>query len=143
MRPPSLAEAAVATLAIVLAWIIRRLRAKSPFKNLPGPPPQSFVKGIGLVNPVDSVADGTRHAGNYVQFTDKNSAEWVKHLVQTYGPACSLNGPNGVSCSSELHIQPSHPSLQSTWLHVYDPKALHSIAIKDQDVWVKNTGNFK
>ncbi|KAM5532962.1 hypothetical protein V8D89_013359, partial [Ganoderma adspersum] len=27
-----------------------------------------------------------------------------------------------------------------TWINVYDPKALYSIAIKDQDVWQKNAG---
>ena len=32
---------------------------------------------------------------------------------------------------------------KSTWLHVYDPKALHSIAIKDQDIWSKNSTSFK
>ncbi|KAI1787726.1 cytochrome P450 [Ganoderma leucocontextum] len=59
--------------------------------------------------------------GNTQQLTGRHSNEWNKHLAETYGPLSRLTGP-----------------FSRTWINVYDPKALYSITIKDQDVWLKN-----
>ena len=31
--------------------------------------------------------------GHFAQFTDRNSESWVRNLVGTYGPVCTLHGP--------------------------------------------------
>ncbi|KAI0737451.1 cytochrome P450 [Daedaleopsis nitida] len=63
--------------------------------------------------------------GNMPQLLGRHSEGWTKELIDTYGSVCTLYGPYG-----------------SRWLHVYDPKALYSIAIKDQDSWCKSAGRF-
>ncbi|KAI1782173.1 cytochrome P450 [Ganoderma leucocontextum] len=64
--------------------------------------------------------------GNTQQLMARHSNEWNKHLAETYGPLSRLTGP-----------------FSRTWINVYDPKALYSIAIKDQDVWLKNASAAK
>ncbi|PIL33317.1 cytochrome P450 [Ganoderma sinense ZZ0214-1] len=59
--------------------------------------------------------------GNTQQLMGRHSNEWNKQTAETYGPLSRLTGP-----------------FARTWLNVYDPKALYSIAIKDQDIWLKN-----
>ncbi|KAM5533699.1 hypothetical protein V8D89_012666 [Ganoderma adspersum] len=61
--------------------------------------------------------------GNMEQLMGRHSNEWNRQNAETYGPLSKLTGPFG-----------------HTWINVYDPKALYSIAIKDQDVWQKNAG---
>ncbi|KAM5533689.1 hypothetical protein V8D89_012656 [Ganoderma adspersum] len=61
--------------------------------------------------------------GNMEQLMGRHSNEWNRQNTETYGPLSKLTGPFG-----------------HTWINVYDPKALYSIAIKDQDVWQKNAG---
>ncbi|KAM5533683.1 hypothetical protein V8D89_012650 [Ganoderma adspersum] len=61
--------------------------------------------------------------GNTEQLMGRHSNEWNRQNAETYGPLSKLTGPFG-----------------HTWINVYDPKALYSIAIKDQDVWQKNAG---
>ncbi|KAI0669335.1 cytochrome P450 [Trametes maxima] len=64
--------------------------------------------------------------GNYLKLTDRLGWEnWTKYVAQTYGPVSRLGAPFG-----------------KTWLFVYDPKAMYSVAIKDQDAWEKNLTNF-
>ncbi|KAI0648581.1 cytochrome P450 [Trametes meyenii] len=92
---------------IIVRWVARRVFF-SPFRNIPGPPSASFLKG------------------NYLQLTDRLGGEnWTKNVAQTYGPAFKLSAPFG-----------------QTWLFVYDPKAMYSVAIKDQEAWEKNLTNF-
>ncbi|KAM5535768.1 hypothetical protein V8D89_010582 [Ganoderma adspersum] len=61
--------------------------------------------------------------GNIEQLMGRHSNEWNRQNAETYGPLSRLAGP-----------------FSRTWLNVYDPKALYSIAIKDQDIWLKNSG---
>ncbi|RPD55386.1 cytochrome P450 [Lentinus tigrinus ALCF2SS1-7] len=59
--------------------------------------------------------------GNFHHLANPHNEKWSEELVRTYAPVAKLTGPFG-----------------QIWLHVYDPKALYSIVIKDQDVWAKN-----
>ncbi|KAI0816956.1 cytochrome P450 [Trametes gibbosa] len=64
--------------------------------------------------------------GNFRQLTDRLGSErWTKQLVGAYGPISKLTAPFG-------HL----------WLHVYDPRALYSITIKDQEIWEKRMSSF-
>ncbi|KAI0806598.1 cytochrome P450 [Fomes fomentarius] len=58
--------------------------------------------------------------GNIHQLVDRHSSDWTRNFVETYGPVSKLYGPFG-----------------REWLHLADPKALHSVAVKDQDIWLK------
>ncbi|KAI0697071.1 cytochrome P450 [Cerioporus squamosus] len=71
---------------------------------------------------VPGPTSGSFLKGNVHHLMNPRNEEWRKELVETYGPVSRLSGPFG-----------------STWLHIYDPKALYHIAIKDQDIWTKNT----
>ncbi|KAI0761522.1 cytochrome P450 [Trametes elegans] len=63
---------------------------------------------------------------NVHQLNGRHGAEqWFKQLAETYGLLTTIAAPFG-----------------RTWLHVYDPKALYAITIKDQDVWGKSMQNF-
>ncbi|TBU47494.1 cytochrome P450 [Dichomitus squalens] len=103
MRLDSSLILACVLLGSVLVWTVRKFSTASPFRNLPGPPSPSFLKG------------------NIQQLSGRHSNEWVAHLAETYGALSKITGPFG-----------------RPWLHVYDPKALYSITIKDQDIWLKN-----
>ncbi|KAM5540048.1 hypothetical protein V8D89_006188 [Ganoderma adspersum] len=55
-------------------------------------------------------------SGSMFQIFNHNSWQFVDDLVQTYGPLAKLQGFFG-----------------TRMLHIYDPKAMHSIYVKDQD----------
>lgn len=83
--------------------------------------------------------------GNFRRLTDRlGSEQWAKQLVERYGPIAKLSAPFGVSIQFDNSTPMSLPvNLQRTWLHVYDPKALYSITIKDQEFWEKSMSKFK
>ncbi|RDX41898.1 cytochrome P450 [Lentinus brumalis] len=100
----------------------------------------SFILGLGIVatlalvirrviqnqtSPLRNIpgpTSGSLLKGNVHQLMSPRNEEWKKELVETYGPVARLRGP-----------------FATIWLHVYDPKALYNIAIKNQDIWSKNT----
>nr|VWP02043.1 DNA repair protein Rad7 [Ganoderma boninense] len=55
-------------------------------------------------------------AGNVLKLLDHDAWAYTDDLIQTYGPVAKL-----------------HSFLGARWLHVYDPRALHAIFVKDQD----------
>ncbi|KAH9923757.1 cytochrome P450 [Epithele typhae] len=64
---------------------------------------------------------GSLLTGNVHRMRSRHSIEYRRHVTDTHGPLFKLAGPYGAE-----------------WLYIYDPKALYSIAIKDQDVWGKH-----
>ncbi|KAM5531287.1 hypothetical protein V8D89_015042 [Ganoderma adspersum] len=69
-------------------------------------------------NPLDNIP-GPRPPsfvlGNIPDFFARDNQEYLANYLSTYGPVATLYGFFG-----------------EKWLHVYDPKALHSIYVKDQ-----------
>ncbi|PIL33307.1 cytochrome P450 [Ganoderma sinense ZZ0214-1] len=55
-------------------------------------------------------------AGNILKLLDHDAWAYTDDLIQTYGPVAKL-----------------HSFLGARWLHVYDPRALHAIFVKDQE----------
>ncbi|KAH9923760.1 cytochrome P450 [Epithele typhae] len=64
---------------------------------------------------------GSLLTGNVHRMRSRHSIKYRKHVTDTHGPLFKLAGPYGAE-----------------WLYIYDPKALYSITIKDQDVWGKH-----
>ncbi|KAI0628761.1 cytochrome P450 [Trametes polyzona] len=94
-------------LAFVLyvVWrILRAVRAKSPWDNVPGPQPVSFLRGN-----VDQLLGPDRGA-----FRDAFARQYGR-LFRVYGP------------------------MKTNWIYTFDPRAMHSIFIKDTDVFGMNT----
>ncbi len=57
-------------------------------------------------------------------------------MEREFGPVSILHGLFGVSCSPLLDIATELTQwAQSKWLHIYDPRAMHSIAVKDRDAY--------
>ncbi|KAM5541911.1 hypothetical protein V8D89_004221 [Ganoderma adspersum] len=54
--------------------------------------------------------------GNLLKLLDHDAWAYTNDLIQTYGPISKL-----------------HSFLGARWLHVYDPRALHAIFVKDQE----------
>ena len=78
---------------------------------------------------------GVGWTGNILQLFARDNWDFVRDVVETYGPVAKLQLFLGVSVFL-LSIAPALiqlPSSQTKWLHVYDPKALHSVFVKDQD----------
>ena len=65
----------------------------------------------------------------------RDNREFVKNVVETYGPVAKLQLFLGVGIFNSVHDVGTHvtPRFQTKLLHVYDPKALHSVFVKDQD----------
>ncbi|KAI0359965.1 cytochrome P450 [Trametes cingulata] len=61
--------------------------------------------------------------GHTPELFNHHNWDFVGNLVETYGPVCAVHG-----------------FLRAKWLHVYDPKALHSILVKDVNSYRKGSG---
>ncbi|KAH9923711.1 cytochrome P450 [Epithele typhae] len=59
---------------------------------------------------------GSFITGNLLQIFARDSWDFIKNLNDTYGPVARIRG-----------------MFQVPWLHVYDPKALHSMLVKDAE----------
>ncbi|KAM5540033.1 hypothetical protein V8D89_006173 [Ganoderma adspersum] len=78
-----------------------------------------LVRGFFVRSPLDKIPgppSGSIISGNMFQIFNHNSWKFVDDLVQTYGPLSKVHG-----------------FLGARMLHIYDPKALHSVYLKDQD----------
>ncbi|KAH9910196.1 cytochrome P450 [Epithele typhae] len=93
----SLSLVLVLPVAYLVLRVLRALSIKSPLHNLPGPPSKSLLWG------------------NMDVLFGYDNWDFVRHLLDTYGPVASLNGFFGAT------------------LHIHDPKAVHSIYIKNAD----------
>ena len=65
--------------------------------------------------------------------------DFVKSLVDVYGPAARIHGFLRVRTSLIIssHFVPMHQ--QTPWLHVSDVKGIHSVLIKDQDSYGRSS----
>ncbi|KAI1790098.1 cytochrome P450 [Ganoderma leucocontextum] len=78
-----------------------------------------LVRNYFVSSPLDKIPgppSGSIISGNLFQLFNHNGWEFVDDFVQTYGPLAKCHGFYG-----------------SRMLHVYDPKAMHSIYVKDQE----------
>ncbi|KAH9949926.1 cytochrome P450 monooxygenase [Amylocystis lapponica] len=79
-----------------------------------------FLRGTGnaALQNIPGPPSQSFWAGNLLQFMDKKGWAFHRHITQDYGPVVKMNG-----------------FLNRPMLYVYDPKALHSIVLKDQYVY--------
>ncbi|KAI1791311.1 cytochrome P450 [Ganoderma leucocontextum] len=78
-----------------------------------------LVRQYVLRTPVDNLPgppSGSLFSGNLAQLFARDNKEFLTNYIDTYGPVAKFHG-----------------FLGARWLHVYDPKALHSVHVKDQD----------
>ncbi|KAI0359963.1 cytochrome P450 [Trametes cingulata] len=78
-------------------------------------------------SPLDNIpgpAPGSILMGNILQLMEHDNHDFVKHLVETYGTVAKIHGVLG-----------------ERWLHVYDPKAIHSVLVKDADRYGKGVAS--
>ncbi|KAG6898696.1 hypothetical protein C0993_005049 [Termitomyces sp. T159_Od127] len=81
-------------------WTLRNLFVQSSFKDIPGPPPESWFKG------------------NLGQLFNLKGLPFHQQLVERFGGMVKVHGFFG-----------------DEQLYISDPRALHSIIIKDQDAF--------
>ncbi|KAH9940534.1 cytochrome P450 [Epithele typhae] len=94
----TLVLAALALVGFVFWRLVHNFFVASPFDNIPGPAP------------------GSIWAGHMLQLFDHNNWDFVRDMVETYGPAAKFQS-----------------FLGKKLLQIADPKAMHSILVKDQD----------
>ncbi|KAI0359964.1 cytochrome P450 [Trametes cingulata] len=78
-------------------------------------------------SPLDKIpgpASGSILMGNAIQLLEHDNHNFVKDLVETYGTVSKIHGVLG-----------------GRWLHVYDPKAIHSVLVKDASQYGKGVGS--
>lgn len=75
------------------------------------------------------------HAGNLPQFFDRQGWQFHRVLSERFGGVVKLTMPFGVRFLQDLNMWFGTHSEQATWLFVFDPKALHEIVVKHQDVY--------
>ncbi|KAI0651713.1 cytochrome P450 [Trametes meyenii] len=61
--------------------------------------------------------------GSALELMHRNNWRFLSNIVSTYGPVAKLHGPFGAK-----------------FLHVYDPKVIHSVLVKDADVFTRGAG---
>ncbi|KAI1782200.1 cytochrome P450 [Ganoderma leucocontextum] len=72
-----------------------------------------------LRTPIDNIPGpppGSFFSGNMAQLFARNNKQFLTNYIETYGPVAKFHG-----------------FLGARWLHVYDPKALHSVHVKDHE----------
>ncbi|TBU59788.1 cytochrome P450 [Dichomitus squalens] len=82
-----------------------------------------LVRSYFVKSPLDVIPGPPSRSifgGNLAQLLEHNSWDFHDHLIYTYGPVAKIHG-----------------FFNANWLHVYDPKALHSIFLKDQDSYYR------
>ena len=72
------------------------------------------------------------------QLFARDNTAFLTNYIETYGPVAKIHGFFGASCrlySKNYSPRPDHrrPALQARFIHTYDPKALHSVHVKDQE----------
>ncbi|KAM5542773.1 hypothetical protein V8D89_003734 [Ganoderma adspersum] len=78
-----------------------------------------LVSSYVLRTPVDNIPgpqSRSLFSGNMAQLFARDNTAFLTNYLETYGPVAKLHGFFG-----------------ARWIHVYDPKALHSVHVKDQE----------
>ncbi|KAI0737372.1 cytochrome P450 [Daedaleopsis nitida] len=82
-----------------------------------------LLRGYFVRSPLDNIPGPpptSKIAGDMFQLLGQEHWDFVRKICDTYGAIAKLHGPLG-----------------DQFLHVYDPKALHSIFVKDQESYYK------
>ncbi len=100
----------VAAKTVKLVWTSTFVR--SSLQNIPGPPPQSLVKGDSPSFSSLNIINKTL-TGNLGQLFNPKGLRFHQNLVDTYGGMVKIYGFFGVSPDSAYLLNPSHepPSL--------------------------------
>ncbi|CCM06147.1 uncharacterized protein FIBRA_09620 [Fibroporia radiculosa] len=92
---------------VAFAWQYLEIRkSRNALRNISGPPPASFLKGMLLSRYTDR---------NIPQYFSRDGTDFQRHLAFDYAPVAKIYGMFG-----------------RPMLYVSDPKALHAIMIKDE-----------
>jgi len=92
----------------VASRVVRRLLARSPLDNIPGPPSHSWIRG------------------NFGQlFNRRGGWDFFFELGEKYGSVVRFHGPLGRKS-----------------LYIFDPAAMSSVIVKDQDIYQKPDENI-
>ena len=84
-------------LGLCLVWrLVRDYIVPSPFENIAGPPPGSIWAGESPITTA-SVLLLNAIIGNVLQLFEHNNWNFVKDLVETYGPIARFQSFLGVS----------------------------------------------
>ena len=72
------------------------------------------------------------------QLFARDNTAFLTNYIETYGPVAKIHGFFGASCrlySKNYSPRPDRrrSALQARFIHTYDPKALHSVHVKDQE----------
>ncbi|KAJ7615888.1 cytochrome P450 [Roridomyces roridus] len=113
----SVEHALILSLSYVLWRTLRGFFVRNPLDNIPGPPSDSFLAGV-LFLLERMGASLTSPTGNVAQLHGPDGFELHQSLERDYDPVVRIHGLFG-----------------ATQLYVYDPVALHSIVMKDQDLY--------
>ena len=136
---PSIAAAIGAGLFIL--WkVFRDYFVSYQIDNLPGPQPVSFLFGASLTISVASGRIAHLYGiGNLPQLTTRQSWRLWAQYADSYGPAFLVRSLLSVRI---VNLPPcirdaNSGNVQRRVLVLHDPKALHTVMVKDQDVWRK------
>ncbi|RPD55361.1 cytochrome P450 [Lentinus tigrinus ALCF2SS1-7] len=80
-----------------------------------------YFRSVFIRTPLDNVRGPPPQSfvqGNLIQIFERHASDFHRYLEQDFGPVSTLHGLFG-----------------SKWLHIYDPRAMHSIAVKDRDAY--------
>ncbi|KAG6850718.1 hypothetical protein H0H93_009876, partial [Arthromyces matolae] len=111
-------------LAYASLLLLKRLFRKTDLDNVPGPIPESFIKGIQTAPPSNSVIKSKPLEGNIGQLFDVYAWNFNAKLAEKFGRVTKIHGMFGTK-----------------YLYLFDPKALHHIIVKDQVVY-EETSSF-
>ncbi|KAI0697096.1 cytochrome P450 [Cerioporus squamosus] len=80
-----------------------------------------YLRPTFVKSPLDNVRGPPSQSfihGNLNQIFERHASDFHRYLERDFGPVSTLHGLFG-----------------SKWLHIYDPRAMHSIAVKDRDAY--------
>ena len=125
-------------------WLLtRHYIRRSPLNNLHGPPPPSVLLGWSRHCAFFDI-QLTCTSGHVSYFAKRDGHKWWMHIAETYGSVARLQAFFGVS---EQVIR-SYASmltgqLQKPLLYTYDPKAMHTVLVKNVETFPKITAAYE
>lgn len=121
---------------LLLTWrFLRPYVTRSPLDNVPGPPSASILKGMCFATLIDLRKPVC--IGNILQlFNPEDAWDFHKAIGRQYGSVIRFTEMFGVSTHvAKKCCQITQAYSQKRALYVFDPKALHSIVVKEQYVY--------
>ncbi|RDX41924.1 cytochrome P450 [Lentinus brumalis] len=80
-----------------------------------------YLRPLFVKSPLDNVRGPRSQSfiqGNLNQIFERHASDFHRYVEREFGPVSILHGLLG-----------------NKWLHIYDPRAMHSIAVKDRDAY--------